>query len=210
MRFLLREVSKRKAYARHLEERGVHIVGIQEARSPKDVIGKVGPFIRVATAADAAGAYGCEMWVNTQLPFAYRHGKPIHVKRDDITPVVMTPRLLLVRLLSSVVDAYICVAHAPWHGSDGCADWWNDFKIALCKHVKPNAAVIVCADPNMQLAEQHEPAVGSLGVCRDSEHVHMLIDACTKCSLSVPSTFPEMVVDLSTGSQHTFLPRAGG
>eukprot|EP00973_Karenia_brevis_P049382 6850848-Karenia_brevis.AAC.1 len=97
------DAGKRKVYARQLEDESCHVAGIQEARSPKAGIYSVGPFIRVASAADH-GNYGCELWLNSALPFARKSGKQLYVNQRHITILHSEPRALLVRVSALAIN----------------------------------------------------------------------------------------------------------
>ncbi len=66
----LRPAKRRMIFTKQLSERRVHLAGIQDARATKDAVYVNNDFLVIATAADKAHNFGCELWISRTRPFA--------------------------------------------------------------------------------------------------------------------------------------------
>ena len=138
----------------------VHIVGIQEARTPQGdsiLIGQHSVWYRISggkTSSKSGGSIlGNELWINLSLPFAHVNEKPAFFKKDDMTIVFKHPRLLAVRISNKHIDMFAVVAHSPHTASsesDRSAFWSLLSQVLEGKH-----PAVLLIDPTPGLVKLH-------------------------------------------------------
>ena len=145
----------------------VHIVGIQEARTPQGdsiLIGQHSVWYRISggkTSSKSGGSIlGNELWIKLSLPFAHVNEKPAFFKKDDMTIVFKHPRLLAVRITNKHIDMYAVVEHSPHTASsesDRSAFWKLLSQVLEGKH-----PVVLLIDANARIGEITSAAVSDI------------------------------------------------
>ena len=158
-----------------MAHQGVHVLGIQEARSRKEFAREQCDYVMVASAADRAGNYGTELWFH----------RDTGVKLGDIWRLRSEPRLLVVRAIACGIDAIWLAAHAP----SGDPTWWTRLAETVRQLNAFALPVVALVDANAHLGSDTSPFVGSAdaeGQCAAGEAMHQ---ALAELHLAAPATF---------------------
>lgn len=119
--------SGRIAWMRHtVADKGIHLSGIQEARTPSGII-QSASHLRLCSGADN-GCLGVELWISLGKPFARAEGQPpLKFRARDISVCHADPRILIADVCTEAISLWVCVAHAPHTGTaaEVRAEWWN-------------------------------------------------------------------------------------
>ena len=98
--------------AEQLAGQGVHIVGIQEARTRAGERTVAGWHV-VSGGADS-GQLGVEVWLNTARVYVVdAAGKENFFSAEHLTVTETTPRLLVAHITAPLLSCTVVVAHAP-------------------------------------------------------------------------------------------------
>jgi len=161
----------RKELASKASSCKVGILCIQEARGKLEGVRRYGHFLVAASASTVDGDYGCEIWINTRVPFlqcSYGDERPPtkhYVTYDDITCIVVEPRLLCARVHMQGCSFVIMCAHAPHKNGKARDQWWEHFVCTYNTLHNKYANVLVCIDANVSFcgASGTSMAVGPVG-----------------------------------------------
>ena len=133
-----------------LRERGVHLAGLQECRTPRGTL-TCGSFRRFSSGCDEASCFGVELWVDTQGPF--RHDTVVVLHND--------PTSLIASLTFRDVQLRVLVGHAPHraHTEQVRAAWWSRIS-SLCRAFSNGIPWIVLVDGNCRVGSEVCNAIG--------------------------------------------------
>ena len=93
---------------------GLHILGIQEARSPEGC-STAEDVIRISGGADK-GNLGVEVWISMTQPICQAGGKSTCIRRSDVQLLHHDPRRILLRLDHEDLRCFIVALHGPQSG----------------------------------------------------------------------------------------------
>ena len=71
---------------------------------------------------------GCELWADTECPYASVDGREYRFRMSGFVAIFASPRVLVVRVTARCLQCTVVVAHDPHSGVDA-ADrdvWWDD------------------------------------------------------------------------------------
>lgn len=108
---------------------GIHVLGIQEARTKQGQI-MFSAHVRFCSGADR-GIAGVELWVALRLPYRSEgNGIERRFRPTDFVVVCASPRELFVHCTAPGFDCILIVAHAPHNGEkiEIRDQWWRDFR----------------------------------------------------------------------------------
>ena len=183
-------------------EAGMHVVGVQEARTATGKFQSEHYHIFASGGHGPASAQlGCELWLHKFLPFA---------KGPDDTPLKLCdgrvavqhadPRRLLVRVDFDYCSILFVVLHAPClqksQGDgilpiDKIQQWWASTS-HMMHAAEPTTFIWVCVDANAGLATQSTQFFGLHGADRTGPQTECFEAFLQDTSLYVPSTFAHL------------------
>eukprot|EP00438_Fugacium_kawagutii_P018606 Skav234501 [mRNA] locus=scaffold1613:29949:34970:- [translate_table: standard] len=148
-----------------MHARGVHVLGIQEARTPAGRFESDHYYI-LASGADRShtAALGCELWLHKSLAWLVpAEGSSLTWAQACITVTHADPRRLLVQIKVRHFTWAFAVLHAPYkHASfsvDDLVQWWDQTEALIRRHCGSDWSVVF-VDANADLpASDAEPAV---------------------------------------------------
>jgi len=163
--------------------RGVHVMGIQEAGTPKGTATR-GDWL-VFASGGVKGSLGCELWVyiGPARGFQDNSGNSINdgntFCKKDFALLHGDPRVLVVACSNRLLTCTFIVAHAPCEprpaDADECrrsAEWWG----TLDQHMSPANDPVLLIDANARVGGRITSAIGCGGLCEEEspqgEHLH--------------------------------------
>ena len=150
---------------RQVRELGVHLLGVQEARSAAGAR-LVDGYIVLSSGSDG-GALGCELWADAETPYASLDGKDYSFRLSDFVAIFASPRLLIVRVTARRMQCTVVVAHAPRSGEDlAFRDIWRS---ELAHRLSGQSDVVLLVDANARVGSRVSRCVGPGGFsqCED-------------------------------------------
>ncbi|OLQ01466.1 hypothetical protein AK812_SmicGene15780, partial [Symbiodinium microadriaticum] len=136
--------------ARVLADRGIHVAGLQECRTPRGTY-HCGAYKRFASGCDEAACFGVELWVALTGPF-----------RSDAVAILHTePTALIATIGFRQTHFRILVGHAPHraHTEQVRAEWWSRIS-GLCHSFSSGASWIFLVDGNCRVGSEVSAVVG--------------------------------------------------
>ena len=117
-------------------------------------------YIVLASGSDR-GTLGCELWADTERPYASIDGKDYHFSMSDFVAIFADPRVLVARVTARCLQCTVVVAHAPHSGVDASDRdvWWGD----LARRLAGQPDVVLPVDANARLGSSVSRSVGSGG-----------------------------------------------
>ena len=171
---------------RQVRELGVNLLGVQEARSAAGAR-IVDGYVVLASGADR-GTLGCELWADTESPYASTDGKDYCFRLSDFVAIFASPTVLVVTITARCLQCTVVVAHDPHSGIDAAVRelWWDDLSCRLAG--QPD--VVMPVDANARLGSCVSKSVGSGGFCQQEDHSGFLFHrTLVELGLRVPATF---------------------
>ena len=171
----------------------IWLLGLQETRLPESCILPDKDFYMISSAATAEGQYGCALWIQTALPFAWQDRKPCRVSKENISVVDYSPRHLQVQLDTPWLRFTILVAHGPntARGEDSAATAFWASRIEALNRRPEGSETIVLADASSMLGNIATRAVGDLDAEEENGAAPLFHNFLLSTDLAAPSTFPE-------------------
>ena len=147
------------AAARALKHFSVMVAGMCEARPFENGLATVKAgdegecFFVVTSSATPAGLYGCALFIRAGQPWFKVRGQPVCVQSSHIAPILMEPRLLIVKVLIQYCAVLFVVAHGP-HSQDTNLhpeSYWHMVTARVRTFENGVDAVVMLTDANAQL-----------------------------------------------------------
>eukprot|EP00959_Pyramimonas_sp_CCMP1952_P169369 3537946-Pyramimonas_sp.AAC.1 len=129
----LRAGEKQRVLLEYFQQHRLHLVGVQETRH-KIGARNVGEYHVISSPADK-GNFGCEIWLNTQLPYGTSKRGPLLFTSKHVTLLQALPRLLVARIQAPGMHMVVASAHAP-HSRRPAAEkkaFWSMLKAAISR-----------------------------------------------------------------------------
>ena len=174
------------AMRRQVRERGILLMGVQEARTPEGARAVDG-FLVIST-GPCGQNLGCELWIDLEAVYARVGNAEFTVPPKDCVVVHSDPRLLLVRITAPRLRCTAVVAHAPHSGRplEERRTWWK----ALARALQPHPDLLLMIDANGRLGTVVSEAVGPGGYAQDEDSNGSLFHhALQQLQLFAPATF---------------------
>ena len=168
----------------------VWAAGLQETRLPTGAVLPDKDFYILNSAATDAGSYGCSLWLNLSLPYAYDGPRPLRLERSHVVVTSLSPRHIQVQVDAPRLSLTILVAHCPRFLEDGCAarDFWASRTRDLATR-PAHSAHVVLTDSNSHVGSVQTDAVGSLDPEAENEAGELFHEFLLRNQLFAPSTF---------------------
>lgn len=183
-----------KSLLKQMETKQLHIVGVQETRRPQPQVGQVGSYycISSAKAAGKGGGLGCDLWINTELPFATTpSGKEIKCSPTDVTVKAATDRIIVAHLEVSGLSLDILVALAP-HAmvkEEIREQWWQELQDTVQACRTPGAHLIALADFNSRVGSESSSHIGTWQAEQQNDNGRLLHHFLKEQQMALPATF---------------------
>ena len=174
---------------RQFDDAGLHIVGIQEARTLAGHTRHNQQFLVYQSGATPEGVRGCEVWVSRTRPYGQINGRPLFFSPDHVLVTSFDDRHILAILKAPGLHVRILVLHAPHHKATDAdfAAWW-DSMTQLADNKAPELPLIVLADTNGRLGSITSEAISNHGA-ETENHVGSSVHwFALRHSLWIPST----------------------
>lgn len=160
-----------KELATKLAKHGIGIMCIQEARGKIEGVRRYGQFLIAASASTVDGDYGCEIWINTQVPLMlcdFGDGRPPQKKCvafEDVSCIILEPRLLCARIHMQGCSFAVMCAHAPHKHGKVRDQWWDHFTCTYNNIYHKFKNVLIGIDANVSFCGTSGAslAVGKVG-----------------------------------------------
>ena len=184
------EIGRAPLLRGQLETLGVHLLGIQETRTPKGIV-RSGTHLRIASGSCPDKTCGVELWVSLQQPFAWDSGgKPsARFQIQSFIVVHASPRILIVRHDSEILPCFLVVAHAPHSGRPmhERLAWWQDFQTLLAPHRESD--ILIFMDANVRVHDMEGAHFGDLSDGQNGDAAQLLYPFVSFFDLFAPATF---------------------
>ena len=186
-------VGKRALLKQQFLGKQLHVVALQETRTPGDCVQPDGDFVMLHSSCDSQGCFGCAIWLSKTLPFAVAGQRVCYLSKEDCTVVHAEPRLLIAQVdLPDFPVTYVS-AHAPYdgHRSHCAEDFWC--KVGLVAARRPSGSqLVVLTDSNGHLGSVNSNAVGTAGAEHENQAGTAFHAFLTDFGLCLPATFSDL------------------
>eukprot|EP00438_Fugacium_kawagutii_P002720 Skav222422 [mRNA] locus=scaffold2890:171634:188316:+ [translate_table: standard] len=173
--------------------RGVHLLGIQEARTPQGRY-ESDHYVILASGADHShsACLGCELWLHKSAPCLFTPaGEQVPLSRATLTVVHADPRRLLVRVRVASIVWVLVVLHAPYRSAtfsdDQLWSWWHETADLISKVGAVWCSVFVDANADLPSTTDPETADPERPFEWFVSHLGLLAPACDPTLHSGPS-----------------------
>ena len=113
--------------------------------------------------ANAKGSYGCEVWINTKVPFLYINDVGVFATRENVSIKYIDPRILIIVVSIRALKIFVVCAHAPHSLDETRAKWWTKFVNVVKIHTKGAVNIYFGIDANTTSARSVTPGVDVFG-----------------------------------------------
>ena len=172
-------------------ERGIHFLGVQEARTPQGSFSSATHF-RYSAGAHAAGHGGVELWVSKLAPFARTTcGKlcflftqsHFHVQFAD-------PSILLVTTENCELELLLGVLHAPHTGHPEASqhEWWTRVRELLHSYGR-SRQIVLLMDANAKIGHHVDHSFGGYTIDLENKNGGRLRQLASEFALCAPASF---------------------
>ena len=141
-----------------MKAHGIHIMGIQEARSPPG-LSVADDIIRIAGGSDHHNL-GVELWLSMTQPLLQRDGKRSRLSRANVQLLHHDPRRILARVSHDCLNCFLVVLHGPQSGrpKQERQTWWEETQ-SLVSGTCRNLPLYVMIDANAKTGPVNHPIV---------------------------------------------------
>ena len=163
--------------------RGIHVVAVQEARTPKTASVLSEAYVRLCSGRSDSGQLGTELWFLRDTGTS-----DVAFRPEDLTVVAFTPRLIVVKVASPLWRGVIASIHAPTRGDQQREAWWVDLATTLSRIVG-TWPLLLAGDWNTRFDCSRHLRVGGL-LCDSKDQVpEGCLQILSRHDLWLPSTF---------------------
>ena len=170
------------------EVRGIHFVGIQEARTPSGMHVSHS-YIRFCSGKTDGGHYGVELWVSRTSSIT--DGATFHP--GEFLVVFADPRILIVKHQGQLGHFCLVVAHAPHTAADHVErqQWWQCLQGKMT-NIVGSLECVVLIDANATAPKEVTQSFGGLSQDQTNKNTFFFDAFVNQNGLFVPSTFEEI------------------
>ena len=179
-----------------LAEERITIFALQETRLRRLHRAHSDDFLLFRSAATDRGHYGLLIGLSKKLTFAttISNGRTIHHKfsEDHVSIILETPRILILRITTKIVNFLIVAGHAPHTGStqEEISHWWDSISSAIPKTYAVWPMVLL-VDANATVGHHPSDAIGDHHAGPHEAKAESFINFVHNQRLWLPSTFEE-------------------
>ena len=180
------------------EEHMLHLIGLQETRTP-DAVTIDTSYMRFVGSA-ISGNGGVELWVSKTQQLCTDEG-PTTLRREDVVVLHAESTLLIakVRILGTVATCIVAYAPHRGHLRETISNWWTQL-IILLKQYRCTPPFILMIDANATVAAQ-QPRIGEHGARDPDTAGTLFMHFCKTQEVALPCTFQ----NIHPGSTATML-----
>ena len=185
------EAGRTALLAQCLSAKGIHIAGIQEARTPQgQVIGN--GFLRLCSGPDPAGNLGNEIWVSLTAPFGTALSPATLMQRPDAVVLHTEPSLLIVRLRSAFLHVIVASMHAPHraHSMEHRTQWWHH-ATRVCVGIDRGDEWVLALDGNIRVGSHVSESIGGWHADQEDAAAEAAHHLFMRLRVFLPATFQE-------------------
>ena len=170
------------------ETLGLHILGIQEARTKQGQIIS-STHVRFCSGAER-GTAGVELWVALRIPYRSEGRTERCFRPTDFVVAFATPRELFVSCTAPGFECILIVAHAPHNGEkeEIRRQWWSELQQRI-QCTRAGKDVVIMINANARLLALNTESVGDLGEQREDKNSPCFQELMESLQLFAPSTF---------------------
>ena len=185
------EVGRTALLAPCLASKGIHIAGLQEARTPTGQVVSNG-FLRLCSGPDQTGNYGNEVWISLDSPFGAKHSTATKVQRPDAVVLHSEPSLLIIRLRTTFLHLIIASMHAPHraHTMEHRVQWWQH-ATRVCLSIDREDAWVLALDGNIRVGSHVSESIGGWHADPEDEAAAAAHQLFMRLRVFLPATFQE-------------------
>jgi hypothetical protein len=141
-----------------MKAHAIHILGIQEARSPPG-LSTADDIIKISGGSDNQNL-GVELWLSMTQPLLQKDGKRSRLSRSNVQLLHHDPRRILVRVSHECLNCFLVVLHGPQSGrpKQERQTWWEETQSlvsGICRHLP----LYVMIDANAKTGPVNHPIV---------------------------------------------------
>jgi len=181
------DTGKAAAYRAQFIDAKKSIIGVLEARSKQGT--RHSRHMLVYASGASNGNWGCELHVNTLLPYATQSAKKWYFNARHFNMLVAEPTCLIIRVVAPKLCCHLCVAHAPHSkvkgGIDQITKWWEN----LARRLQHYDDVILFIDANAHVGSQLSTHVGPVHPEVQDQCGGFYHDFLRETNLMLPATF---------------------
>ena len=169
-----------------MKAHAIHILGIQEARSPPG-LSVADDILRLSGGSDRQNL-GVELWLSMSQPLLLQGGKRSHLTRSNVQLLHHDPRLILARVSHDCLNCYLAVLHGPQSGrpKQERQTWWEETQ-ALVSGACRDLPLYVMIDANAKTGPVNHPIVFDNADCASGNTPYFL-DFLAELNLCLPCT----------------------
>ena len=185
----LNTTSRSKIIQEQCHDAGIHLAGIQEARTSAAT--RITDLYHIFSGgADEHSAHGCELWCAKLI--SINSIRDLHVKTQHIAISHSDPTRIYAAIRANPMNLDAFVMHAPHslRPLEERRQWWSDsISIALARQT-PGIPLVIFIDSNGRVGSNISQSIG--GLCPDLEDSNgaFLHTFCIELHICLPSTFP--------------------
>ena len=158
---------------------------LQETRTSHTGIRKCAQSIVCSSSANSKGAYGCEIWINSNKPIALLRNKPVFLEKSHLTLLAAEPRLLVVGISHPQLSLLLVSAHVPHLNSDDRVPFLSHMHHTLDIYTHKFSNTYIGIDANTTFPPLHDDSApfADLGASKPSRDHSLLSSIARKLSL---------------------------
>ncbi|CAE7877966.1 unnamed protein product [Symbiodinium sp. KB8] len=167
------------------------LVGLQETRLPTQSTLPDADFVILCTAANAAGQYGCALWVNKHVVYARDDGTEHRLRSEHLVVAACSERYLQVHIVAPRLKLAVLVVHGPKAKHDHDPEVRLFWQARLCdlRRRPKGSDYIVLTDANAHLGSVETDHVGGHGVEPENWEGECFHEFLCQAGACLPSTF---------------------
>ena len=171
-------------------QRKLHIVGLQETRTPAGMFASCNYF-RFASGASDEGLFGVEIWFSRVLSIEHDESKaPIYFQYSGFLVCHSEPSILIVNYKDENLNMTVVSAHGPHLGQPAEIKnaWWE--KLYRVVHPFQHAGrLIICIDANARLGPYADLVTGGRSDDQEDDNGERLRTFLHSAALFAPTTY---------------------
>ena len=205
----LQGVARQDSILEQFHQQGIHIVALQETRLKKLFRANDDRYVLVKSAATAKGCYGIILALSKKHPHGsisscQSRDRPVFFADQHVSIIVAEPRILIVRVATSILRCIIIAAHAPHSGypDNEVQEWWERLGRLIPTKYNDWPRVLLC-DANARLGSVPTTHVGDFQAEVESCHSEHFRSFLQQQGIWLPATFSHCQVGPGGTWQHS-------
>ena len=176
--------NRRAATAAQCHQENLHLVGIQEARTTKDMCKYNPSYIMLTSKANRRGQYGTELWISRSMQIA---GETI--KEQQLRVIHSEPTMMTIVIDHPSWNCDVIVGHAPQAKDPQADEWWKRLKDQVTERKKKGRQCLILADCNAKTGMEPDECFGSAYRQKECENGRRMREVLTNTGLQAVNTY---------------------